>query len=366
MLGELGDLGVGGFVMAGHCEEQEQPGIHRAHYPYPYPYAYPCLHINKRRISEDPARQLFGACEQVGAVFCDITLGMYLGSGLISATELEQRFSAAAHLIDEADSLIIAAGAGMGVDSGLPDFRGESGFWQAYPALGRAKIRFEHIASPSTFDEDPTLAWGFYGHRLNLYRATVPHEGFRWLKTLVDNMPCGGFVFTSNVDGQFQKAGFPEDQVTEYHGSIHHLQCLEPCTDAIWPAHDFHPAIDDDHCRIQNDMPRCIHCGGLARPAILMFGDWLWSEGRTRAQLSRLAAWQRTSERPVLIEIGAGTAIPSVRVFSHRQQCPIIRINPKEFQVSNPADVSIPLGALAGIRGIVSALSGSLDFTAPR
>ncbi len=60
-----------------------------------------------------------------------------------SGEELAKRFNAAAHLIDQADSLIITAGAGMGVDSGLPDFRGVSGFWQAYPALGRSKIRFE-------------------------------------------------------------------------------------------------------------------------------------------------------------------------------------------------------------------------------
>lgn len=73
----------------------------------------------------------------------------------ISAEELERRFNAAANLIDEADSLIITAGAGMGVDSGLPDFRGIGGFWQAYPALGRAKIRFEEIASPATFETGP-------------------------------------------------------------------------------------------------------------------------------------------------------------------------------------------------------------------
>ena len=38
----------------------------------------------------------------------------------------------------------------MGVDSGLPDFRGTQGFWRAYPALGRARIAFESIASPRT------------------------------------------------------------------------------------------------------------------------------------------------------------------------------------------------------------------------
>ena len=70
----------------------------------------------------------------------------------------------AAQVISEADGLLITAGAGMGVDSGLPDFRGDSGFWQAYPALAKAKLRFHEIASPATFANDPALAWGSYGH----------------------------------------------------------------------------------------------------------------------------------------------------------------------------------------------------------
>lgn len=272
----------------------------------------------------------------------------------------------AAALIDQADALIIAAGAGMGVDSGLPDFRGAEGFWGAYPALGQAHIRFEDIANPRAFRDDPCLAWGFYGHRLNLYRATVPHEGFRLLKELADSMPRGGFVFTSNVDGQFQRGGFPEQSVVECHGSIHHIQCLERCSDAIWPASDFKPVIDEERCRITSDMPRCPDCGALARPAILMFGDWGWAEGRTRIQSSRLATWRRKASNPVVIELGAGSAIPTVRHFSHSQECPIIRINPTDWQVPRPSDIGIPAGALTGIREIWAALSGnSLDFTAP-
>lgn len=279
--------------------------------------------------------------------------------------DLTKRFAAAARLIDEADSLIIGAGAGMGVDSGLPDFRGPGGFWQVYPALGRAKIRFEEIASPSAFRDDPTLAWGFYGHRLNLYRATLPHDGFRLLKKLVDSMPQGGFVFTSNVDGHFQRGGFTEQDVVECHGSINHLQCLERCSDAIWSASDFNPVIDEEQCRITSDMPRCPDCRGLARPAILMFSDWDWAEGRTRIQSSRFTSWRRKANNPVVIELGSGSAIPTVRQFSHSQGCPIIRINPTESQVPRQGDIGIQTGALAGIMGIWAALSGnSLDFTA--
>ena len=75
----------------------------------------------------------------------------------------------AAQLIAAADALVVAAGAGIGVDSGLPDFRGKQGFWQSYPALARANLDFSEIASPQTFQRDPYLAWGFYGHRLLLY-----------------------------------------------------------------------------------------------------------------------------------------------------------------------------------------------------
>lgn len=52
-------------------------------------------------------------------------------------TAIEEAIEAAAELISDADGLIITAGAGMGIDSGLPDFRGENGFWKAYPALGK-------------------------------------------------------------------------------------------------------------------------------------------------------------------------------------------------------------------------------------
>ena len=47
----------------------------------------------------------------------------------------------AAEAVASADTLLIGAGAGMGVDSGLPDFRGDKGFWRAYPALRRLLSR---------------------------------------------------------------------------------------------------------------------------------------------------------------------------------------------------------------------------------
>jgi NAD-dependent SIR2 family protein deacetylase len=131
----------------------------------------------------------------------------------------------AAAAVCQAEALLIGAGAGMGVDSGLPDFRGSQGFWHAYPPYQKLGLDFYALANPRWFDSDPALAWGFYGHRLNLYRNTAPHDGFRILLSWAQRMSQRVHVFTSNVDGHFQKAGFPAESVMEVHGSLERLQC---------------------------------------------------------------------------------------------------------------------------------------------
>ena len=264
-------------------------------------------------------------------------------------------FIHAAELIEQSDGIIIAAGAGIGVDSGLPDFRGNQGFWQAYPALAQAQISFHEIASPRSFQSHPRLAWGFYGHRLALYRKTVPHAGFGLLHKWASFAPLGYTVFTSNVDGQFQKAGSP-DAVHECHGSLHHFQCTANCGYGLWPADDFLPNIDEQQCLLVSDLPCCPQCGALARPNVLMFGDWGWVETRQQAQQKLQRAWLMKVNRPVVIELGAGEVIPSVRHFSQQIVSSyggrLIRINPRDFSVPTPFDVGLPMGALAGLMGI--------------
>lgn len=281
--------------------------------------------------------------------------------------DLDAAIAQAAHLIGEADALVVCAGAGMGVDSGLPDFRGDAGFWRAYPALGHAGMGFADAASAENFKRDPRLAWGFYGHRLQLYRDTTPHEGFVLLQRWAGAKPGGCWVFTSNVDGQFQKAGFAPGLVEECHGSIHYLQCTKACRDTIWPATDVVPDVDTAQCRWRGELPRCPHCGALARPNILMFEDWGWNPVRREWRAAARRTWmQRLTQgagRPVVIEIGAGTAIASVRHFATRAQhdfrqqgARLIRINPREADVADALDVALPMGALAALRAIDDAL----------
>src|SRR5262245_38367363 len=144
----------------------------------------------------------------------------------MTAEFLENQLREAATAIREADALLIGAGAGMGVDSGLPDFRGNEGFWKAYSPFRERGLSFVQMANPVWFERDPEQAWGFYGHRRNLYRATSPHAGFEILRRWATSKERGSFVFTSNVDAHFARAGFDVEQIVECHGSLEHLQCL--------------------------------------------------------------------------------------------------------------------------------------------
>ena len=265
----------------------------------------------------------------------------------------------AAAAVRSADALVIAAGAGMGVDSGLPDFRGPEGFWRAYPPYPRLRLGFADLANPAAFGRDPALGWGFYGHRLNLYRSTVPHAGFAILRRWVDGRPAGGYVFTSNVDGQFQAAGFDPGRVVECHGSVHHLQCTMPCEEQVWPADAVTVDVDETTMRAIGELPACPRCGGLARPNILMFGDGAWVESRTEEQFARYRTWAAGLDAAnlVVVELGAGTAIPTVRMHAERLQregATLVRINPR--QPHGPAGtISIAGGALEGLRAINAA-----------
>ena len=139
---------------------------------------------------------------------------------------------------------------------------------------------------------------------------------------------------------------------------------MNDCQSRLWPAEEFKPDVDADKCRLRSALPICPSCGGLARPNIVMFGDWSWNHARAERQRQnealRLKTLERSRGKVVIVEIGAGSHIPSVRQFSHRMSQKyggrIVRINPREFSVPNSLDVAIPIGALEALTGIRAAM----------
>jgi len=266
----------------------------------------------------------------------------------------------AARAIESARALVITAGAGMGVDSGLPDFRGNEGFWRAYPPYKKLGLGFSSLANPKWFTTDPQFAWGFYGHRLELYRKTTPHAGFAILRDFSTRMTHGSFVFTSNVDGQFQRAGFDPNRIAECHGAIDFMQCTKNCGIGIFPADPYSLHIDPETFRAQLPLPACPKCGSLARPNILMFGDWHWDGMRSSSQEAALQSWIESLPldvrgKVVVIECGAGTAIPTVRHFSEQIAHTLHRFaNPHPVPPSEVPNghVGLPLGAMEALTAI--------------
>ena len=274
---------------------------------------------------------------------------------------VKEQIEQAKQFIEEADAILITAGAGMGVDSGLPDFRGNKGFWKAYPIIKDLGIGFKGMANPKWFVTNPPLAWAFYGHRLNLYRDTMPHDGFKILLELVERKNNDYFVYTSNVDGQFQKAGFSQDKIVEVHGSIHHFQCCINCKREIWEADEKPIEIDMDKFEAL-DIPQCKNCGDIARPNILMYGDWSWNGNRTTEQENRFYAWLKSiradNKKLAIIELGAGTAIPTIQqegehISELSCNYKLIRINPRDFKISEKLGFSIPCGGLEGLQKVL-------------
>lgn len=253
----------------------------------------------------------------------------------------------ASKLISKSEAILITAGAGMGVDSGLPDFRGAEGFWKSYPPYKKLGLNFYDMANPRTFSTDPNFAWGFYSHRLNLYRKTNPHIGFKILKKWADRKEGNYFIFTSNVDGQFQKAGFDENRIEECHGSIHYLQCTIPCTPEI-KRNNISIKIDPNSMRVVGKIPKCSGCGSAQRPNILMFGDSSWIPSRTEFQHKNLTEWilGNKNRKITIIELGAGTSVPTVRYFSENISqnfnADLIRINPDKCETTG---IPVPLTA---------------------
>ena len=152
----------------------------------------------------------------------------------------------------------ILTGAGVSAASGVPTFRGADGLWRTF--------RAEELATPGAFARDPALVWEWYAWRRGLIASCQPNAAHdviaRWSHTFPR---C--YVLTQNVDDLHLRAS--TSGVVRLHGSIWELACWEQCGAPRWR--------DQSH-PLPTMPPRCPRCGGLARPAVVWFGESLAAE----------------------------------------------------------------------------------------
>lgn len=231
--------------------------------------------------------------------------------------ELKQKIKTA---FDEADSILICAGAGMSADSGVLTFRNGDGFWLPSGPLGKLNMTFEQMSNIDLFVKDPELAWGILGFKTNMFRAATPSQAFHDIQKLAATKSHGSFVVTSNVDNMFQRAGFDEKQIWEIHGSCEWHTSMNGIAEIS--AVDFKPVVDPETLRLISPLPRVRATGEIARPMAIMFNDNLSCVliGRLFRQLERFNQWFAKCERPLIITIGAGDTIDSIQRISEKHQ----------------------------------------------
>ena len=170
--------------------------------------------------------------------------------------------------IRRARRLTILTGAGVSAASGIPTFRGPQGLWREF--------RPEDLATPEAFARDPQVVWEWYAWRREQIAACQPNAAHEVIANWANgvrpqNDPSMGsdpvhrtVVITQNVDDLHVRAGTPS--LIRLHGSIWELSCAARCQAGARPWRD-------ERVPLSPCPPRCPHCGGLARPAVVWFGE---------------------------------------------------------------------------------------------
>ncbi|GIQ84689.1 sirtuin family protein, partial [Kipferlia bialata] len=247
---------------------------------------------------------------------------------------LEDQLSRACDALMGAKYILVGAGAGFSADSGLPTYDGIADV----PAYKRMGLSYADICDPEWIQKDSGLFFGFWGTCYNAYQDTQPHEGYHILRELGDTLdeareeaeaykreredaqraqeraerekadakglkvtttslskpkakakakaPSASlpslFVYTSNVDGHFHTAGFPQGSVVEFHGSCMDWQCARPCKQKIWRLpNSFRFPVNKVSMRVQVVsigmylIPSLVNVPDSALPALRLFLETL-------------------------------------------------------------------------------------------
>ena len=158
----------------------------------------------------------------------------------------------AAEIIKKSENLIALTGAGISVESGIPDFRSADGLWEKYdPAI---------YASIYSFMNMPEKVWQMVFELISIMGKAKPNKAHFALAEL-EKMHLLKAVITQNMDNLHQEAG--SKNVIEYHGNAKHLVCLN-CS-ARYAASEFEIS--------EKRIPHCESCGKILKPSVIFFGE---------------------------------------------------------------------------------------------
>ena len=213
----------------------------------------------------------------------------------------------------EAKKIVIATGAGISQESGIPTFRGKDGLWRNHDAMKLALI--------DAFYDNPKLVWEWYNERRQNVFQAKPNLGHKAIAEL--EKYCEVVVLTQNIDGLHQRSG--SSKVLELHGSIVKIKC-SVC--------DFKDEITNNFSEIP---PLCIKCENILRPDVVWFGESLpqdvWQEAIIHA-----------SSCDVMVIVGTSLVVSpanTLPIYAKQNNAILVEINPVEIDMTLNMDLSI-------------------------
>ena len=164
--------------------------------------------------------------------------------------------AALAALLCARQPCVALTGAGISTESGIPDFRSDTGIW--------AEVDPFEVASIQAFRRDPVRVWSFYRQRIHALLAAEPNAGHCALAEL-EQRGLVQAVVTQNIDTLHTRAGSRE--VVEVHGSIRSAECLGCLR---------REELDGVLAQLERaGTPVCAHCGEPLKPGVTLFGELL-------------------------------------------------------------------------------------------
>jgi NAD-dependent deacetylase len=235
--------------------------------------------------------------------------------------------------IRAARRLTVLTGAGVSAASGVPTFRGPGGLWRQYRAAD--------LATPEAFARDPHLVWEWYAWRREKIAACRPNRAHEVIARWTMRNPHCRLV-TQNVDDLHVRAG--TKRLVRLHGSIWELSCWNRCSASP-------KSWRDERVPLPAPLPACPHCGGLARPAVVWFGESL-EPNDVEAALEATAC-------DVYMTVGTSAVVYPAAGFlenARSQGAYTAEINLEETPASSNVDIAIRAPAEEALETIEKAL----------
>lgn len=255
----------------------------------------------------------------------------------------------AAALLHDADRVLIATGAGMSADSGVPTYRDPDGRWRDFTAFTSRGLRPADIAHLDGYQRDPHQAWGFHAYMRALIAQARPHPGYDVITRWVTQRIPDAFVLTTNIDGYHIDTGVPRHKLWQRYGSLWELQCLARCRDEVWPAPEPDLVTANPETLRAERLPDCPFCGGVARPRVQLDHDPDFMQAPYGAE-----RYTRFMSAPVDVCLVVGTSLwLSWPEIDGAPRPRVIHINPNpETHARYDAPIPITLGAEVALTGL--------------